>query len=369
LQWIGGGQSTPDPHRADRRRSIANRAPEVGVLSQLRRAKSLASQYARVGISGVQYGLACLHLRRHYIKKTWHGPVPLTNASRVALVVHFDRRGRFLRYFQHFVSALHSAGFAVIVISNSPKIDETTLSELVPSCAAVIHRKNIGLDFGAWRDGLTLLSELSSLEALVLANDSVFGPVTNIAAILQKCDFDEADIWGMTDSYDGRFHLQSYFLVLGRAALTNPYFSEFWRRVRYLQHKPTVIRFYEVGFTQKLLAGGLRARALFPYPQIARAIVDRAMKADPNEHELLTAYRDLLLVHINGGSPLNPTHFFWDYLITDAGFPFIKRELLEKNPMAIPFMVKWRGTLQESTDYPIELIDEYLQLNLRNRIW
>src|SRR5215475_9125504 len=229
--------------------------------ARLRRARELASQCLRDGIAGMHYGLASVHLRSHYIGKTWQGPVPLENASRVALLVHYDRRGRFLRYFQHFARALHDAGIAVIVISNSPKIDEITLSELLPSCAFVVHRKNIGLDFGAWRDGLTLLPNLNAIDTMILANDSVFGPLGNIGAILQKCNFLDADVWGMTDSYDNLYHLQSYFLLLGRAAIADPSFSKFWPSVRYLHHKSTVIRYYEVGFTQQLLDNGLRVRA------------------------------------------------------------------------------------------------------------
>jgi hypothetical protein len=57
----------------------------------------------------------------------------------VAVLVHFNRRGRFLCYL---VCALEHAGFAVIVASNSRRIDEVTLRQVLPHCSAVIHRRN-----------------------------------------------------------------------------------------------------------------------------------------------------------------------------------------------------------------------------------
>jgi hypothetical protein len=71
----------------------------------------------------------------------------------------------------------------------------------------------------------------------------------------------------------------------------------------------------------------------------------------------------------NSGIPLNPTHHFWEYLITALDFPFLKRELVEKNPAGVPLVVNWRNALRQSTDFPIEMIEEYLQTAARNRVF
>jgi lipopolysaccharide biosynthesis protein len=335
----------------------------------MRRLWSSVSRTRDITISWCLWCLAVLHFRRHYIRATWHGAVPLAEALRAAVLVHYDRQGRMLRYLQYLVRALEQAGFAVIIVSNSPRIDQTTLKQVLPHCAAVIHRRNVGLDFGAWRDALSLIENITGLKCLVIGNDSIFGPLQDIAAVLKRCNFAVADVWGMTDSYDVRYHLQSYFLIFGSTALASDCFRDFWKRLRYVGHKRSVVILYEVGLSQALLKSGLRLKALFPYSQLVDAVLGQAIAGRADHHKLGADFFDMLLQRVNSGIPLNPTHYFWEYLITSVGFPFLKRELIEKNPVAIPFVINWRNALRQSTNFPVDLIDEYLQTAARNRIF
>jgi hypothetical protein len=335
----------------------------------MRRLRSYIFVISYKAISWVLWYLAALRFRRHYIRTVRQGTVPLAEASRVAVLVHFNRQGRFLRYLCYLVRALEQAGFAVIIASNSRRIDEVTLRQVLPHCAAVIHRHNVGLDFGAWRDALTLIENITGLERLVIVNDSVFGPLQDIGTTLERCDFAAADVWGMTDSYDVRYHLQSYFMIFGPAALASDCFRNFWQGVRYVGHKRSVVLLHEVGLSQALLKSGLRVKALFPYSQLVDAVLGQAIAGRPDGHPLGANFFDMLLQNVNAGVPLNPTHYFWEYLITTLGFPFLKRELIERNPVGIAFVINWRNAIRESTDFPIEVIDEYLQTAARNRVF
>jgi lipopolysaccharide biosynthesis protein len=359
----------------------------------LRSIFSLFSRPGEIVITRLLWCLAFLHFRPHYIRTVLPGGVSLAAASRVAVLVHFDRRGRFLSYVRYFVCALNRAGFAVVIASNSRRIDQDSLAEVLPHCAAVVHRPNVGREFGAWRDALTIIGNITRLECLVIANDSVFGPFREIGPLLQRCDFAVADVWGMTDSYFRRYHLQSYFLIFGPTALASRCFHDFWRRVRYVRHKRSVIELYEMGLTRAFLSAGLRVRALFPYTQLVDAVLQRALEARPDRPALATQlfdtllqdadlvaprkgaralaaqFFDTLLQAANSGLPLNPTHYFWEYLITALDFPFLKRELVEKNPVGVPLVINWRNALRQSTDFPIEMIEEYLQTAARNRVF
>jgi hypothetical protein len=154
-----------------------------------------------------------------------------------------------------------------------------------------------------------------------------------------------------------------------------------------------VIELYEMGLTRALLRGGLRVRALFPYTQLVDAVLQRALEARRDGPALATQlfgtllqdadlvaprkgaralaaqFFDMLLQAANSGQPLNPTHYFWEYLITELDFPFLKRELVEKNPVGVPLVINWRNALRQSTDFPIEMIEEYLQAAARNRVF
>ncbi len=57
-----------------------------------------------------------------------------------------------------------------------------------------------------------------------------------------------------------------------------------------------------------------------------------------------------------------PTHYFWDDLVTVFSCPFIKRDLLEKNPVGIPTTRQLaRRDRQRQRLPPVEFIEEYMQ--------
>jgi|SRR5579859_558314 len=313
------------------------------------------------------------HFRPDYILRKWEGARDFGSSKKIAILVHFSSNKFFADYFVYLLRALDDAGFSTIVVSNAKKIDDESAEAIRPWCGRLIHRKNVGYDFGAWRDAITASPEVAAAEQLLIVNDSIFGPTHSLAEILERCRFDQADVWGMTDSFDGRYHLQSYFVLFGTKALRSEAFAKFWRTARYVGHKHAVIHKLEVGLSQAMLKAGFKLQALYPYRRLARAVVDRALAAVADEgsqrHPLHQAYLDRLLTGVNAGYPLNPTHYFWDYLITELRFPFIKRELLEKNPVAIPLLANWAAVVESSSDYPVRLIEEHLQTTARNRVF
>jgi hypothetical protein len=139
--------------------------------------------------------------------------------------------------------------------------------------------------------------------------------------------------------------------------------------VRYIGHKRSAVLLYEVGLSQALLKSGLRVKALFPYSQLVDAVLEQVMAGRPDGHALGADFFDMFLQKVNSGVPLNPTHYFWEYLITSLDFPFLKRELIERTPVGIAFVINWRNALRQSTSFPLEVIDEYLQTAARNRIF
>ena len=150
----------------------------------------------------------------------------------------------------------------------------------------------------------------------------------------------------ITESFDTRYHLQSYFLLFNNAVLRAPKFRKFWEGMRYIENKRVVIFKYEIGLSQMLLKAGFRLRALNPYRQLTGAVLARLQDdAEAEKHPLLDEHADNVLKHINLGVPLNPTHYFWDDLVTAFQCPFIKRDLLEKNPVGIPLLGNWRTAI------------------------
>ena len=287
-------------------------------------------------------GMLCM--RRNFVVQSHVGQRSLAGATKVAVLTHYDSSGRVHEFLVFYIKALRRAGFEIVLASNSPFLDIRDLTRMLPLCGLVLLRRNIGYDFGAYKDALAALGDLSRFDQVLLANDSVYGPLFDLNAILARCD-DSATVWGMTDSMERRYHLQCYFLLFRRGALVHPCMTAFWRSVRPIQSRPWIIRRYEIGLTQTLLRAGVRCAALFPYHSVAAT---------------------------RPGERLNMMHHYWQQSIR-LGCPFIKRELLATNPWSLPDVPHWEGTIRAMCNYDTNLITRHLEATLSeagpNRQW
>jgi lipopolysaccharide biosynthesis protein len=183
-----------------------------------------------------------------------------------------------------------------------------------------------------------------------LCNDSCYGPLGDFGAFLSGLDPARADVWGMTDSLEVHWHLQSYFLLFHTKALRHPAFRAFWRGFRYVRSKHLIIQDYELGLSSRLRAGGLRLAAAFPYEGLART----ARESNFQYCEELAR------------APLNPTLFMWDILARDRGAPLVKTELFKQNRFRSLAIEQWKSLLGAS-GYDLTLIERHRPTVVKNR--
>lgn len=307
------------------------------------------------------------------VVERWAGDLDLGAATRIAVFVHFDTHGTVHEFVYHYLREITRAGFLLVFVTNAPRLGAADRGRLAPLCGAILRRRNVGRDFGAFKDGIAAIPDLGRVESLLLANDSVYGPFHDLGELIRRMDMADADVWGITDSWGPSFHLQSFFLLFGRRALTSGAFPRFWRAVRYVQSKSWVIHHYEVGLTRALGTDGLRCRALCPYREVATTAVEalaRETPAGPGRLALAaarTAFVARVVDAVALGIPLNSSHFFWDHLVLHMGCPFIKRELLRDNPARIPGVIRWREVIQAASKYDTDLIARHLERSVRKR--
>ena len=308
----------------------------------------------------------------------WPEPVARLSETKlgpkVVLFVHFDGGGAVRGYVRTYLHALRDAGLDVVFVSNSETLRPEALGFLQTVCAGIIVRRNIGYDFGAFHDALASLGlPRDDTEMVVLANDSVYGPIREIGSVLSRVDFEAADLWGLTESWQTRFHLQSYFIAVGPAAMRSKAWAEFWARVRPVASKPLVVKMYEVGLSQAMLKGQLRCRALWPYPELTadldESLFFRPGRNEPEIEDPAILHRRIHVRHVRNAVmqrvPLNPTSDLWRQLL-DAGYPFLKRELLRSNPSGVADVADWRGKLARM-QVDASDIEADLQRALKNR--
>ena len=317
---------------------------------------------------GLSYGR-----RQNQLVTMWPSREPVLGA-RVAVFVHFDRQGAVRDYVLHYVAALQEAGFDVAFVSNAGRLRPEAMAALQKLCAAIVVRRNVGYDFGAMREALLRLRmPRQNTQCLLLVNDSVYGPLRPLDEMLERIDFDEADFWGATESWQARYHLQSYFLAFGQTAMNSRAWRAFWNGVRPVASKPWVIFRYEVGLTQRLMRGGLRPRALWPYPELVRQVDPELLMTGGDEGAVST---DPIMAMRKGHArrirdaavarrPLNPTSDLWRQLLY-AGYPFLKRELLRENPTDVSDVTDWREVVVEIVGADPTVIERDLQRVLKN---
>ena len=162
----------------------------------------------------------------------------------------------------------------------------------------------------------------------MLCNDSFLGPFDDLAGVFARHAASGADLWGLSDSWEQAWHIQSSFLVLSARAVASDGFARFRAGYAYPDRREDVVRDGEVGLSRALLAdGSLRMEVLAPYAALARAALDGPAGSDDFTRGLLA---DLGL-----GVPRNPQHVFWKALLCQHRIPFVKRDLLARNPAGV----------------------------------
>ena len=303
----------------------------------------------------VEYGLSSpdgLASARFVALYVHHAPMPGVSAMVHAQVEHYQ-----------------ALGFAVVFVSMCPGLPRQDCDRLRGACALVVRRRNFGLDFGAWHDLLPLVrTHAPAAEELLLVNDSVCGPFRRLGPALQAMRAGGGGLFGLSENLAPRPHLQSYFLLAsGRPAVGDV--LAFLRRYRPTGDKRLTIRTGEVALTRWMRCRGHRVAAWCGYEGVERAALDHPV-ARARVRALYPWCFQAVPVGGPGEAegmrrglarrPLNPTHLFWRELVEDFAFPFIKTDLLLRNPLGLSDPLVWHNLLTGDGRIDRAMIEDHL---------
>lgn len=247
-------------------------------------------------------------------------PFRRTPGQEVALFVTHSGTGRIKPHVASYLTALRNAGIATLLIVVTDR--EVEIEEALADLAAgVMVRANAGYDFAAWAHAIHLHPEVYGAATLYLANDSLIGPAdqARFDAMLGRIRASDADLVGLTESHEYRWHVQTFFIALKPRLLSSWWLHDFFGKMRTLGDKDAVIRAYEVRFAGDVERTGHKVEILYPS---ARAS--------------------------------NPTLYDWRTLLA-AGFPFVKA-LLVRGHFDDVDLTGWREALDEA-GFDLDLID------------
>lgn len=228
-------------------------------------------------------------------------PVPVA-ADRIAVVAHFSTSTLVSRSFEMLVTGLTATGYAVVVSSTAETTGELLWSGGPPRGVSVLRRPNAGYDFGSWAVALNAFPQIRSAPYVLTVNDSMLGPFRDLGGLIESFEASSAPVWGAVRSHQFAPHLQSYFVgYRGGDVLRRGPVRRFWRSISVQGTKTDVIWKYELGLSKLLAEVGIESDCAYDG-------------------------RDIV-------GDLNPAILGWRALL-EAGFPFIKRELVTSPQVA-----------------------------------
>ncbi|QEO16937.1 rhamnan synthesis F family protein [Acetobacter vaccinii] len=177
-------------------------------------------------------------------------------------------------------------------------------------------RANDGLDFGAWQF-LLAQGVAHTAPYIVLANDSVLGPLRPLRHVLHAHTPVRYPVWGMVATRLVTPHLQSWFVGLSHTVLHTPHVQRVLALPFASMSRAEIIWHGELGLSVAIREAG------FP---------------------LHAAWSDLH-TPMARMCATNPMHTRWYSLAASGQVPFLKRELLRDNPFGLPGLQHWRQTI------------------------
>jgi len=363
--WLAGVH-TPPPSQAPMLTDVEFRGPGfyrlwhgLGLHGRLRFLRRLAQVGCEVA-GGAALDLAGRYVRRQHdgILRVEDGAQPQPGVRRVALYAHYCASGRVSAMVLRQLRAYAAAGFAVVFVTMSPGISEADWAAVAETAALLVHRRNHGLDFGAWRDlAGTLAARWPDAEELLLVNDSVLGPIRPLEPVFAALRSGGEGLFGLTDSWQGGAHLQSYFLLgRGRGAVAE--MLAFLRAAPISASKWLMVQRCEMGLSRHMHRKGHRVAALYGYDRLIAAI--NAHPAEGLAHLVPEHARRPARGPVLPDRPLNPVHHLWRPLVSLLGFPFLKIELVRRNPGRLPHIGSWTTLVGSDSPCPAAMLAKHL---------
>ncbi|BBX96082.1 hypothetical protein AWC15_07575 [Mycobacterium lacus] len=283
---------------------------------------------------------------------------PPPDRRTLVLFAHFDPQGVVDPYVVYYLQALHGLGATIVFVSGSPSLTPESVAPIRELCAGIYTRRTLSLDFGSWHLAWCILRRrgwsLDQFDRLVIANDSVYGPLFPIEEMWGS--FHDADMYGAIESTVQHPHLQSFFLAWDLNSRTRSFLNDVWEGFQYTIDKLLLIRRYEVG-----LSTGARTAGLSLKPFLSAAAIKATYPLSP-AHERATV--------LSNRRSVNNAIFFWDGLIEHLRFPFLKTSLPRHNTPWQDSIPRLREFIEQHTAYPYELIQSNVdRLGLGEATW
>ena len=268
--------------------------------------------------------------------------------KRLALFVAFHDK-RYIPQSNHeYIKFLANCDFIVVYIHNG-KLNKDVIEKLNNLGCYLICRKNIGQDFGAWKDSLEMLEDYkinNLLRWILICNDSNFcinGSNLNFIKKFEKnlVSPENYDFLSLNCNFELNLHYQSYFLCFGQQVFRSKIFKNFWRNYLPLNHRYHSIKRGEKKLSDNVLSN-FKSKVILNNHDLYHLIINESNQNDfrallslfPKNQIFLekcflnNSFNSGLLKMLGVLESYNPSHIFALTNIYFLNSPFIKKDIV-----------------------------------------
>lgn len=217
-------------------------------------------------------------------------------SERVAIISCWMKTPRVSRSLSTYIERLSQIGFSSVLINTSEFDNPLVWEHEPPTTTAVYRRPNVGYDFGSWSAALAFIPEVRKKPYVLLTNDSLVGPFTDLQRIWGRAESTHSDLFSLTDSFQGSPHPQSFFLLFKWGTLDDEEWLRFFSNVRQQAVKEDIVGAYEFGVARTCRRYG------YSWDSMVNAVSAHAGRGNPT----LDSWRALMM----------------------HGIPFVKRNII-----------------------------------------
>ena len=254
--------------------------------------------------------------------------------KRICLFAGYDNKNIIHDYVVYYIKELSTVADVYYMADN--EISEHEKAKITPYVKGAYGFNHKKYDFGSWQELIKIIGweKISEYDELILANDSVFGPLYPIKELFDKIEKDRQwDVCGMIEESSFRKEngtkklynfLQSYFLVIRNKVIKDKNFQCFMEQITIHKDKGDVVYYGEISLSQLFIDKGFTCKKII------------SGRKDPFK--------------------------MWKSLIKHDKFYFIKKsKFVEKSYYnQIESVYNYQSVLKKYTDYNVQLIDDYI---------
>lgn len=198
--------------------------------------------------------------------------------KRLFLFAGYDRHGIIDPALIYYVRALNELGDVIVFMDcDCAKSEIKKLDKITTFAHGARHGE---YDFGSYKRAYLWATEnlnISEYDFVYMVNDSVYGPLYDIAPYLSQMENLNTDAFGMVKNPNPDHpHIQSWFIGLRPSVFTSDWYDKFMRSVTRLQSKGQITKLYEHGLSKLICEHNLTIKCLYTVKK--RQIYNRVKK-------------------------------------------------------------------------------------------